>query len=189
MSVSILQLWLPIIAGGLLAWLASGIIHMAIKYHNSDYNELSNEDEVMEALRKGNPSPKMYTVPFCSDMKKMGEESMQKKFADGPVAMIAVMPNGMPAMGKLMAQQIAYFIIGCIFIAYIATLTLSLGAEFREVFRLVSAVAFLAFGWGTIPFSIWYGHAWSTTAKYLLDALIYACVVAAIFAWLWPAVS
>ena len=189
MSVSILQLWLPIIAGGLLAWIASGVIHMVIKYHNSDYNELSNEDEVMDAVRKGNPSPKMYTVPFCSDMKKMGEDSMQKKFAEGPVAMIAVMPNGMPPMGKLMAQQIAFFVIGSIFIAYIATLTLSAGSDFMTVFRLISVIGFLAFGWGTIPFSIWYGHTWSTTFKYLVDALIYAFIVAAMFAWLWPAVS
>ena len=189
MSVSILQLWLPIIVGGLLAWIASGLIHMVIKYHNSDYNELSNEDEVMDVLRKGNPSPKMYTVPFCSDMKKMGEEPMQKKFADGPVAMIAVMPNGMPPMGKLMAQQIAFFVIGNIFIAYLASLALTPGADYMEVFRFVGAAGFLAFGWGTVPFSIWYGHAWSTTTKYLFDALIYGCVVAGTFAWLWPAVA
>ena len=188
MTISILQLWIPIIVGGLLAWVASGLIHMLIKYHNSDYNELSNEDEVMAALRAGSPSPKMYTVPFCSDMKKMNEESMQKKFADGPVAMIAVMPNGMPAMGKLMGQQIAFFIIGCFFIAYAATLALAPGADYMTVFRFVGTIGFLAFGWGTTPFSIWYGHAWSTTAKYLLDAFIYGLVVAGTFAWLWPAV-
>jgi len=28
--------------------------------------------------------------------------------------------------------------------------------------------------------------AWVTTAKYLLDALIYGLVVAGSFAWLWP---
>lgn len=189
MTVSILQLWIPIIAGGLLAWVASGLIHMVIKYHNSDYNELSNEDEVMAALRAGSPSPKMYTVPFCGDMKNMGEESMQKKFADGPVAMIAVMPNGMPPMGKLMMQQISFFVVGNIFIAYVATLALAAGAEYMQVFRFIGAVGFLAYGWASIPYSIWYGHAWSTTAKYLLDALIYGLVVAGTFAWLWPAVS
>lgn len=31
------------------------------------------------------------------------------------------------------------------------------------------------------------GHPWSTTAKYLLDALIYSLVIAGSFAWLWPA--
>lgn len=189
MSVSIFQLWLPIILGSILAWIASAIIHVALKFHNSDYNELSNEEEVMDVLRKDNPGPKMYSVPFCTDMKKMGEEEMQAKFNKGPVAMIAVFPKGMPNMPKLLAQQIAYFVIGGVFIAYIATFTLAAGTEFMQVFRLVSAVGFLAFGWATVPFSIWYGHAWSTTAKYLVDALVYACVIAAMFAWLWPAVS
>jgi len=96
---------------------------------------------------------------------------MQAKFAKGPVAMIAVFPNGMPPMGKLMVQQILFFILGCFFIAYIASLAMPAGADYMQVFRIVSAVAFLTFGWGTIPFSIWYGHPWSTTA------------------WLWPAIS
>jgi len=38
-------------------------------------------------------------------------------------------------------------------------------------------------------YSIWFGYQWSMTAKYLLDALIYALVVAATFAWLWPDLS
>jgi len=48
-------------------------------------------------------------MPHCADMKTMGEESMQKKFAAGPVAMISVTPNGMPPMGKLLTQQILFF--------------------------------------------------------------------------------
>ena len=56
--------------------------------------------------------------------------------------------------------------------------------EIKRVF--VASVGFLAFGWANIPMSIWYGHPWSTTAKYLLDALIYGLVVAGTFAWLWP---
>ena len=51
---------------------------------------------------------------------------------------------------------------------------------------LANAVGFLAFGWAIVPMSIWFGHPWSTTAKYLLDALIYALVIAGSFAWLWP---
>ena len=58
---------------------------------------------------------------------------------------------------------------------------------FRSVFRVTSAVAFLAYGWAVIPFAIWYGHPWSVTAKYLLDALIYGLVTGGVYAWLWPA--
>jgi hypothetical protein len=56
-----------------------------------------------------------------------------------------------------------------------------------SVFRLVSTVGFLAFCWSNIPMSIWYGHPWSTTFKYFIDALVYALIMAGTFAWLWPA--
>ena len=89
-------------------------------------------------------------------------------------------------MGKLMAQQIAYGILGCLLIAYCATLALDPGAQYMTVFRFVAATGFLTFGWATIPFGIWYGLRWPTIGKYLLDALIYGLVAAGTFAWLWP---
>ena len=49
-------------------------------------------------------------------------------------------------------------------------------------------VAFIAiFPKGMPPMSIWCGHPWPTTFEYLIDALIYAVVVAATFAWMWLA--
>lgn len=186
MSVSLMQLWLPILLGGFFAWLASSIIHMVLKYHNHDYKELANEDEVMAAIRNSSPPPALYTMPYCIDMNQMGEESMQKKFSDGPVAMLSVFPNGMPPMGKLLTQQILFFIIGCILLAYVSCLALPAGADYMQVFRFVAAAGFFGWGWGLIPFSIWYGHPWMNTARFLLDALIYALVVAGTFAWLWP---
>ena len=186
MSVSLLQLWLPIVVGTLLAWIASAVIHMAIKYHNSDYQQLDNEDEVMDAVRNGSPKLGIHTFPFCIDMADMKKESVQQKFANGPVGMLTVFPNGMPPMGKLVLQQIAYFLVGSIVIAYCATLALDPGAEYMTVFLFVAVTGFLAFGWAVVPFSIWFGHLWSMTAKYLLDGLIYGAVVAGVFAWLWP---
>lgn len=187
MTTPITALWLPILLGALLAWIASSLVHMLLKYHNGDYQELDNEDEVASAIRNGSPAKGVHSIPYCVDMKKMGEDAMQKKFADGPVAFVTIFDNGMPNMPKLIGQQILYFLIGCFLIAYCAALMLAPGADYLDVFRFVSAVAFLAFGWGQVPFAIWYGHKWSTCAKYLLDALIYALIVAGVFAWLWPA--
>jgi hypothetical protein len=92
-------------------------------------------------------------------------------------------------MAKLMPQQIGFFLVGCFLIAYCATQVLTAGSEYMVVFRFVASVGFLAFGWAQVPMSIWYGHPWSTTAKYLFDALIYCLVVAGTFAWLWPGVA
>jgi len=112
---------------------------------------------------------------------------VQEKFKSGPVAILTVLPSGLPQMGKLMSQQIGFFLAGCVLIAYCAGQVLEAGADYLAVFRFVSTVGFLAFGWAMIPMSIWYGHPWPNTLRYLLDALIYGLVIGGTFGWLWPA--
>ena len=82
MDVDLIDLWMPILLGGVLAWIASALIHMALKYHNSDYRALSNEDEVAASLRNGAPRPGLHSIPFCGDMKQMGDPAMQEKFVE-----------------------------------------------------------------------------------------------------------
>lgn len=187
MTISLLDLWMPIVLGTFLAWMASAVIHMVVKHHNADYQPLSNEDEVMAAVKNGSPTLGMHNFPYCIDMKEMQDEAMQKRFKDGPVGFVTILPNGMPPMGKLMIQQVSYMLLACTLIAYCATLALEPGADYMSVFRFVGAVGFATFGWAVIPFSIWFGQLWSVTGRYLLDALAYGLVVAGSFAWLWPA--
>jgi len=111
MTISLLQLWLPIVLGTFLAWIASGLIHMVVKYHNSDYQRLTNEDEVMDAVRNGSPPLGIHTFPFCIDMNEMNDEGVQQRFKKGPVGLLTVMPNGLPNMGKLMGQQISFSLL------------------------------------------------------------------------------
>jgi len=186
MSVSVFELWLAILVSGLLCWVASALIHMLFKYHNADYKELPNESIVSSALADKASLPALYTMPYCKDMKAMGEEFMQKKFNEGPVAMITIMPNGMPPMGKLLSQQILFFIFGSFLIGYLATLSIAGNADCMVVFRQVFVAAFLTYGWAQIPYSIWMGQPWSNCVRYLLDALIYAAVTAGTFSFLWP---
>lgn len=189
MTISLIQLWLPIVLGTFLAWIASGIIHMLIKWHNADYQPLSNESEVVEAIRKGSPTLGMHNFPYCADMIEMKDPGVQARFKEGPVGLLTIFPNGMPAMGKLMVQQISYFLIGCLLIAYCAALALEPGADYLKVFRFVGTVGFLTFGWAVIPYSIWFGQLWPSTIRYLVDALVYGLVIAGSFAWMWPAMG
>lgn len=186
MSVSVSELWLAILLAGLLSWVASAFIHMLFKYHNADYKKLPNEESVSATLADKLPEPALYTLPYCSDMKAMGDEAMQKKFNDGPVAMITVMPNGMPPMGKLLSQQILFFILGSLLIGYLASISITGTTDFMMVFRQVFTASFLTYGWAQIPYSIWMGQPWSNCVRYLIDALIYAAVTACTFALLWP---
>ena len=55
--VSILSLWLPILVSAVFVFIVSKIIHVFLGYHKSDFGKVSNEDEVMAALRSGRIKP------------------------------------------------------------------------------------------------------------------------------------
>lgn len=186
MNTSLFALWLPTLVGASLAFVASALVHMLLKYHNSDYQRLADEDAVMDAVRECSPSPGLHSFPYATSMEELNDEAIQARYKRGPVGLLVVMQSGLPAMGRLLAQQFAFFLVGSLLIGYCASLALAPGAAYFEVFRFVMSVGFLTFGWGTVPFSIWYGFQWSITAKYLLDALIYSAVIAGTFAGFWP---
>ncbi len=79
MTISLIQLWIPILASSVIAWLASGLIHMLIKYHNSDYQKLENEDEVMAAVRQGSPSRVFITFHTVQTCRRWPTRTCNKK--------------------------------------------------------------------------------------------------------------
>ena len=60
--VSIISLWLPILLSAVAVFIASSVIHMVFKYHNSDFKKMPAEDEVMAALRPFDIPPGEYVV-------------------------------------------------------------------------------------------------------------------------------
>lgn len=186
MTVSIIDLWLAILLSGSFAWIASALIHMVVKYHNSDYKKLNNEAEVAKAIDSGKSGVGFYTLPHCADFKEMEDPKVQQQFKDGPVAMVTIMPNGLPPMGKLLTQQLLFFVLGSLLIGYVGTLGLVGSSASVDIFRMLFVTGFICYGWAAIPYSIWFGHPWSVTVKYLIDAAIYSAVTALTFVWLWP---
>jgi len=184
--VSLVHLWIPILLSALCVFAASSLIHMVLKWHNSDYKALSNEDEVRAAIRKGTPGPGQYVLPHCSDHKDMDKPEMQQKYKDGPVGILMLSPNGSPAMGAVLAQWFAFAVLVAFMSAYLASRTLGPGTHYLQVFRVVGTVSFIAYGFGSLPAAIWMGKPWSSVLKDLADALIYGLLSAGIFGWLWP---
>ena len=72
--VSIPSLWLPILLAAVLVFVASSIIHMALKYHSTDFKKLPDEDGVMDALRPFAIPPGDYVVPFAGSTEVMRSE-------------------------------------------------------------------------------------------------------------------
>jgi len=184
--VSLAQLWIPILLSAVAVFAASSLIHMVVKWHASDYRTLSNEDEVRAAIRKGSPTPGQYVMPHCSDMKDMGKPEVQEKYKEGPVGFLVLIPNGAPAMGPALGKWFVYTALVAFMAAYLASRTLAPGTHYLQVFRVVGAVSFLAYGFGSIQMGIWMGKPWSSVIKDLADALIYGLVSAGVFGWLWP---
>ena len=184
--VSLAQLWIPILLSAVCVFAASSLIHMVVKWHASDYRGLANEEEVRAAIRKGSPAPGQYVLPYCSDHKDMGKPDMLAKYQEGPVAMLMVSPNGPPAMGAALAKWFAFSVLVAFMAAYLASRTLAPGTHYLQVFRVVGATSFLAYGFGAIPNAIWMGKPWGSALKDLADALIYGLLSAGIFGWLWP---
>ena len=183
----ITQLWLPIVVAAVGVFVASSLIHMVFKWHNSDYHGLANEDEVRAAIRAKSPGPGQYAIPYCADFKEMGKPEMQQKLRDGPVAWLTVRPSGMFSMGPMLGQWFVMNLVVAALVAYIASKTLALmPSTFLGICREVGVMTFLAYAGGSVANGIWMGKPWSSVAKEVLDAFIYGVVSALAFAWLWP---
>src|SRR4051794_19331917 len=102
--VSLGSLWLPVVLSAVLVFVVSSIIHMVFKYHHRDYTALPNEDAVRSAIRAGNPAPAQYIIPYCPSPKEMQSPEMQKKFTEGPVAVLNLRRPGPPTMGSSLVQ-------------------------------------------------------------------------------------
>ena len=179
--MSILDLWMPILVSSVLVWILSAMVWMVFGWHKSDYSKTRDEEATRAALK--GMSPGGYSVPYCAHNKDMANPDIQKKFQEGPVALITIMPNGMKMGGKLVASFVYNILVG-VLCAYFVTRTLAADASYLQVFRIAGAVAFIAYGIAYIQECIWFGRSVSATMKNLLDALLYGLVTGGAFGWL-----
>jgi hypothetical protein len=184
--VPVLSLWLPIILAAVFVFIASSIIHMVLPIHRGDLRRLPKEDEVREALRPFAIPPGDYAVPMAGSMAAMKDPAFMAKMREGPVALITVAPNGPPTIGTSLILWFLYSLVVGVFAAYIAGRALHQGADYLEVFRFAGCTAFAGYSLALVQSSIWARRSWVTTAKAMLDGLLYALLTGGTFGWLWP---
>ncbi len=131
--VPLTELWLAIIISAALVFVASSVIHMLLKYHQSEYRKLPYEAKLLEAMRTVGVPRGTYSFPRAADYKDMSSPEMVEKYNRGPVGMITVMQNGPPAMGKYLTMWFIYCLVIGVFAAYLAGRTLSPGEEYLQV--------------------------------------------------------
>ena len=183
---TLVQLWLPIVLSGVFVFFASSLIHMVLRYHDSDYGRVPDEEAFRALLRKGALAPGQYVFPHCLDPKEVKQPETALKFTQGPVGLMWVKANGFPKMGAVLLQWLLLCLGIAFVVGYLATIVLPRGTSFLTVFRIVSTVAFLAHAGARPADTIWMGKPVSCLIKDVLDAVVYAAVTGATFGWLWP---
>jgi hypothetical protein len=184
--VSLASLWLPILLSAVAVFITSSLVHMVLRYHNTDFKRLPDEDGVMRALAPFNLAPAQYIFPAPEGPASMKDPAFIEKRTRGPAGFLNVFPKAMPGMGGPLGKWFVFSLVVTLFAAYLASRALEPGAHGADVFRFTMTTAFLAYGMSDVSNSIWYGVAWSTTLKRLFDAALYGAVTGAVFWCLWP---
>lgn len=183
----IVQLWLPVVVSAVAVFVVSSIVHMALPIHKNDIKKMESEDAVLEVLRSGGVGPGAYMFPGCHSMKDMETDEYKAKLKRGPVGWLTVLPEGGFNMGRSLVQWFLYTAVVGLLIAYVAWHALPAGSEYLRVFQITGTIAFLTYGIGSAPESIWKGVSWKVTGKFIFDGLLYALTTGGVFGWLWPA--
>lgn len=181
------SLWLPVVVSAVAVWFVSAILHMVLKYHRADHKPLPNEDAVAGALRQQAPAPGVYFTPYCTDHSQLKDPAVQKRFAEGPIAIVTVMKNGVPNMGKSLFQWLLLCFLISLFAGTLARQVFRPGEDWHHIFHFIAPIALAGYGFGYIQDSIWKGIPWANSLRGILDAVVYAAVTGAVFCWLWPA--
>ena len=183
--VSVTQLLLPALVSAVIVFIVSSIVHMATPWHAGDFGTLPNEDAVLTALRPFGLAPGQYVAPRPSSMKDMGSPEFQAKAKLGPHVMMTVMPAG-SGMGAQLASWFVYTFVVALFAGFMCSKAEGAGVDYKIVFKFVAGIAFGAYSIGLWQMSIWYRRPWLVTLKSTIDGLLYACLTAGTFGWLWP---
>lgn len=184
--VTVMSLLLPILVSAIVVFLASWVVHTVLKYHNSDFKKIPNEDGVQDALRKFNIPVGEYMVPRCDSMKQMKDPAFIEKLNKGPVLMMTVMPNGPFTMGKSLAAWFVYCVVVSIFAGYVAGSAVPAGSSYLDVFRFAGCVAFTGYTLALWQDAIWYKRTLSTVVKHTFDGLVYGFLTGGVFGAMWP---
>ena len=179
-------LWLPIVLSAVFVFVLSSLIHMMSPWHKSDYPKMAKEAEVLSALRPLAIPPGDYFIPRPANREELSSPEFKEKVKQGPVMVMTVMPSGEMSMGRNLALWFVYLLIISCFAGYVSSRALPVGSAYRAVFRFAGATAFLGYAAALWQMSIWYRREWLTTFKATVDGLIYACLTAGVFGWLWP---
>ena len=179
--MSVFELWLPILLSGLATHVISTLAWMVLPHHKPEWRKLPVEDEFQDWLDQKEVAPNQYIFPHSDDPAEMKSDSFKQK--QGKCRGMLVLWPTPPNMAVNIAQTLAFFFVAAFLIAYLASLGLSKGSSFLQVFQFVATSALLTHCAGQFPGVFWFRR---RVAMDLLDGVAHAVATGIIFAALWP---
>jgi len=185
--VGIAELWLPILVSGVLVFIVSAIIWMALPIHTPDIKTLDDEASFDNAVGPLNIKPGLYMFPGCHG-KDIKSDEFKARWKAGPWGMITIQAGPSNFGMNLLKCFISYLIIAAM-CGYLAGIGLAPGAEYMDVFRVVGTAAVLGYCMGGLANDFFLAKPTRFIVTSLFDGVVFALVTAGVFAWLWPDVA
>lgn len=183
--VPVTSLWLPVLLSAVLVFLASSVIHMFTPWHKSDVRGVPDEEEALSTLRRLKIPAGDYVMPYAGSAAAMKDPAYQARLQAGSAVFLTVW-QGTTNMGPQLAAWFVYAVVVSIFAGYMAGAALPAGASYLDVFRFAGTTAFVGYALALPQNSIWWKRGWGFTVRSMIDGLVYGCITAGVFGWLWP---
>lgn len=176
------SLLFPVLLSAVALFFASFLSWMVVQLHRDDWKKLEQEDEFLKTMQNLSVPVGSYMFPGCKSSEEMKSEEYQEKWNKGPCGVMTVYPK--VNMGKNLGLTFVFFLVICFSLAYLATLAIPAGAEFKVVFRFMATAGLLTFLSATIQHAIWFHN---RIIGHIIESIAYAVVIGVIFGLMWPA--
>ena len=178
--MNVYELWIPILLAGLVTHILSTLFWTVMPHHKPEWKALPNEDDFYR-LSSGKMPPGQYMFPYPANAEACKSEEHKAKTNKG-TGMLVIW-SGPLNMGKAIGLTLVSFMVIAFVIGYLASISLSKGADFMIVFRFVTTAGLLAHIAARFPNIFWFRK---KIAMDIVDGIAYAVATGLIFAWLWP---
>ena len=182
-TVELISLFFPVLLTTVALFISGFLCWAILPNHKPDWQKLPNEDEFLDAIAELNLPRGNFAYPHAMDQQSMESDTYKRAVERGTFGTVQVWGEA-PKMGTNLIRQVVYLLVTNSCLAYLSTLALPAGADFMQVFRFVATAALLTFTVAVVPGTIWFKN---RLTGYLIDGVIQAVIVGAIFGSMWPA--
>jgi hypothetical protein len=182
--MTILDVWLAIVAAGVAGFLCSFVLWAATPFHRGDWTPIRDDGPMTDAVKSLRLSPGSYLFPWAATDAESRSPEFRRRFEEGPAGILVVFRRA--NMGVNLLLTLLSFTVAAALVAYLGTLTLPKGESFMRVFRVLGTAGVLAHTFAFLPNAIWFQATPRSVVTRLVDGLVYGLATGAVFAWLWP---